>query len=211
VQKALGILLEGYEYARDLGTSPWEFAVDLEALLAAGCSPNTLRWLVRRGVVEHAILDGSASAATRRGQVRRQEMFPRGTCFTLTKLGATVAQGGSLPAGACFAGREAGSAGLAAATTPVWDSCRGELRFLGRLVKRFRNAASNQRALLDAFQQRGWPERLTDPLPRPLAGTVNLKQRLHDTIKNLNRGHEERSLHFYGAEAGRAVGWKLLS
>jgi hypothetical protein len=37
---------------------------------------------------------------------------------------------------------------------------------------------------------------------------LNPKRRLHDTIKNLNRGHEARCLHFYGADAGRVVGWK---
>jgi hypothetical protein len=75
-------------------------------------------------------------------------------------------------------------------------------------VRRFRNVASDQRAVLDAFQSQGWPAWLEDPLPPAQGQRVNRKRRLHDTIKNLNRRHKTPGLHFYGADAGRAVGWE---
>jgi hypothetical protein len=207
VQKALGVLLDGYEYAQDLQTSPWEFAVEITALLAAGCTPNTLHWLVRRGYVEHAVVNAEGAPAGGQGDAKRG--FQEGTCFVLTELGASVAHSAGSPAspddttapvrlGRASAERE----------VPVWDSTHGELRFQGCLVRRFRNAGSDQRAVLDAFQNRGWPQWLQDPLPRPESVRLNPKRRLHDTIKNLNRGHEARCLHFYSADAGRAVGWE---
>ena len=85
---------------------------------------------------------------------------------------------------------------------PVWDAGAGELRYRGQVVKRFRNAGSNQRCVLDAFQRLGWPRHILDPLPANRG--INSKQRLHDTIKNLNRCHESECLIFYGLDAGHA-------
>jgi hypothetical protein len=205
VEKALGILLEGYDYAQDLQASPWEFAVELPTLLAAGCTSNTLRWLVLRGYAEQAVRSPEGRAAN--GATSAD-----GTCFVLTALGASIARSGSpLSAIADSSTRIGQEHGETGPETPAWDNSTGELRFLGQLVKRFRNAASNQRALLDAFQKLGWPERIVDPLPRPGDRSVHVKQRLHDAIKNLNRGHQARCLHFHGADAGRAVGWKRLT
>lgn len=198
VQKALGVLLEGREYAQDLRTSPWEFAVEIAALLAEGCTPNTLRWLVRRGYVEHAVASAPGALPQPESQPDAGQEFSAETRFVLTESGATLARAGCPALGAEPA-------------VPVWDSTHGELRFLGRLVRHFRNTASNQRAVLDAFEGQGWPAWLNDPLPRSDGQRINLKRRLHDTIKNLNRGHETRCLHFYGADAGRAVGWKQLT
>jgi hypothetical protein len=207
VQKALTLLLEGSAYASDLGISPWEFSIDVATLLAAGCTPNTLRWLTLTGLAEYKVLHCGTTSTMCSQEAGRENPVPAGICFILTPLGIATAQGLSPNQVPCGVGNEGGSI-RGGAEVPRWDSCQGELWFRSRLVKRFRNAASNQRALLDAFQQSNWPERLRDPLPRPAAGSVNLKQRLHDTIKNLNRGHAAHTLHFYGAEAGRAVGWK---
>jgi hypothetical protein len=211
VQKALGILLEGYEYTQDLHTSPWEFAVEITVLLAAECTLNTLRWLVRRGYVEHAVVNAEGAPTRREGQANTGRGFPEETCFMLTELGASVARSTCPRA---YPGSASGPNGqgrvVAQQEVPVWDSPHGELQFRGRLVRRFRNAASDQRAVLDAFQSHDWPEWLKDPLPRPEGRRLNPKRRLHDTIKNLNRGHKTRCLHFYGADAGRAVGWERL-
>ena len=100
----------------------------------------------------------------------------------------------------------------AALRIPVWDNCVGELRYLGLLIKRFRKAASNQRTVLNAFQTQGWPEWLANPLRRSESvGQANLKQRLHDTIKNLNRDHQTRAIRFHGMDYGCAVGWRALA
>jgi hypothetical protein len=208
VQRALASLLEGHEYAQDLHVSPWEFAVEITTLVAEGCTPNTLRWLVRRGYAEHAGV--SAEGAQARGDMGR--VLPEGACLVLTELGASVARSTWPPASLGDAPGPNGQGRVAAnREVPVWDSAHGELRFRGRLVRRFRNAASNQRTVLDAFQSRGWPEWLQDPLPAPENQRINLKRRLHDTIKNLNREHEASGLHFHAADSGRAVGWRRLA
>jgi hypothetical protein len=206
IQKALRVLLEGYDNARDLQTSPWEFAVERTALLADGCTPHGLRWLARRGYVEQA-----EAAAPRPRRARAGGAPPEASHFVLTDAGAAVARAAP-PLPPPLAVRAAPSAGgrTAERELPVWDNARGELHFRGRLVRRFRNTASQQRAVLDAFQREGWPERLPDPLARPAGPCVNRKQRLHDVIKNLNRRHGARRLRFYGTDCGRAVGWRWL-
>ncbi len=72
------------------------------------------------------------------------------------------------------------------APPPFWDAAAHTLYWRRRVVKRFRGEAPNQEAVLAAFQAAGWPRCLAVRLPR--AAGVSPKARLHDTIKNLNRG-----------------------
>jgi hypothetical protein len=206
IQKALGVLLEGYDYARDLQASPWEFAVERTALLADGCTSNALHWLALRGYVEQARV-----AARKPRRARADRAAPDGALLVLTDEGAAVARAADpLTPSLAVLAAPSPRGRAAERELPVWDTVRGELHFAGRLVRRFRNTASQQRAVLDAFQQEGWPERLPDPLARPAGLCVNRKQRLHDVIKNLNRRHGARRLRFYGTDCGRAVGWRRL-
>jgi hypothetical protein len=211
VRKALALLLEGHDCAQDLKVSPWEFATEAPVLLALGCTPHSLHWLLRKGYVQQAV----PTTRSRRGRrcPRGQGGKPSGQAgFILTELGAAIARGiGSLAAAA-----EPGDSPCRVRVahrpeTPAWDHFAGELWFQSRLVKRFRNAASNQRAILDAFQSRLWPPRVDDPLPWPEQPSIKLKARLHDAIKNLNRDQTTRCLHFYGTDAGRGVGWRPLA
>lgn len=200
---ALASLLEARAYAEDLQTSPWEFPVELGALLRAGCDLNTLRWLVRSGYAEWAAPPvGQAPApGPLAGSVFS---FPEGTSFVLTGSGAAAARANPLLA----ADPRRPPLPKAASPLPRWDGQAGELHYRERLVKRFRNAASNQRRILEEFQRRRWPGELADPLPAD--PEVNRKQRLHDTIKNLNRGQLELCLRFYVADAGHSAGWRPL-
>jgi hypothetical protein len=205
--QALSLLLEGYTYAQDLQASPWEFAVEASVLLQGACTPNTLRWLERRGYAKH----GPPNAGKPRERQPRApgRSSPGGGCFILTEGGVSLARALCPPLALPCPLPALGHPHLQAALDlPVWDPGVGELSFHGRLVKRFRRAASNQRVVLDALQRQGWPEQLGDPLPPPDEGDVNVKQRLHDTIKNLNRDQEARCLRFYGTDSGRAVGWR---
>src|SRR4051795_11759741 len=52
---ALGLLLEGYDYARQLERDVWEFAVEIRCLLEAGLTHNDVRWLLCKGYAEHAV------------------------------------------------------------------------------------------------------------------------------------------------------------
>ncbi len=75
---------------------------------------------------------------------------------------------------------------------PRWDRKLCELRFEGRLIKKVRGpkVARNIVALLDAFEEEGWPPHIFDPLragPNP--------KRLQDTVESLNVGLEEIRFH----------------
>jgi hypothetical protein len=204
VQKVLQVLLEGYDYARDLGVSPWEFAVEVPALLTGGCTTNTLRWLSRRGYVEYADLPASSPRRKGLNRTATYRQHPAGPCFVLTDLGVDAARAAGTPRKPL-----AQPEGAVGPELPVWDGSAGELRYLGQLVKRFRKATSNQRAVLEAFQGEGWPEQLADPLPNDPA--VSRKCRLQDTIKNLNRDHHRQLLRFYTPEGGGGIAWKRLA
>ena len=59
-----------------------------------------------------------------------------------------------------------------------------------------------------AFEEDGWPARIDDPLPP--AKKIDAKQRLHDTIKNLNRNQKQRLIRFMGDGTGQGVRWKPI-
>ncbi len=92
---------------------------------------------------------------------------------------------------------------------PNWD--RETRTFMvGRiLVKRFRVPSPNQEAVLDAFQEEGWPSSVDDPLsPVP---EQQPKRRLRDTIKCLNMNQANRAIRFRGDGTGQRVSWELLN
>jgi hypothetical protein len=91
---------------------------------------------------------------------------------------------------------------------PVWDPAHRELRYDGKLVKRFRVPALNQIAILDAFQEDGWPEFIDDPIP-PAQGQ-DPKHRLNVTIKALNRHQISRLIRFHGNGDGLQVFWEAV-
>jgi hypothetical protein len=68
---------------------------------------------------------------------------------------------------------------------PRWDRVRGELYFRGELVRtvRGRTVATRLVAILNAFQDAGWPEAIKNPLP---PGRDD--QAIYQTIKVLNSG-----------------------
>lgn len=190
VRRALAILAEAHQCARDAGASAAHYAVPVTELRAAGCSDRILHWLLDKGYARHSGARGHAADRLEFGPASR---------FTATRQAAATAAGlGTPPADSPPAGGD----------KPDWRDDLGELRFRGRLVRRFRNAASNQRAILNAFQRAGWQPVIANPLPRDKAGANRVKERLHDAIKNLNRGHACRCIQFYGTNGGCSVGWK---
>ncbi len=77
---------------------------------------------------------------------------------------------------------------LTAATAndaPQWNAKRRELSFRGAIVKKYRQPAKNQEAILEAFQVAGWPASLDDPLPYSKNG--DSRQRLADAVLALNK------------------------
>lgn len=94
-----------------------------------------------------------------------------------------------------------------AAQVPHWDSVQRQLRLGEQLIKWFRRPAPNQELILTVFQEEGWPRSVLNPLrPDPL---VDAKQRLHDTIKSLNRSQLNRLIVFGGDGTGKSIFWRL--
>lgn len=190
----LALLLGKYRCARMLRRSPWEFAVALAELRAAGLTGPLLRHLRESGYIEYrpeppaASGHGGSVVLTSSGALRAQERL---RAVHDEALSATTER----------SGRDF------AVFRPRWDGLVRELTFGGRLVKRFRRPAPNQEAILTAFEGLGWPERIDDPLPS--VPDVCPVVRLRETIKSLNRGQDRPLLRFRVESDGRGVRWRI--
>jgi hypothetical protein len=183
------------ERAEAAGRDPWEFAVEIDELMATGIDHAWLRWFITQGLVEHARELLNAGAEIRRFAPLTNLSLPEGTCFAITPAGLALAErlvADDLSARLC-------------ATTPVWDPERRQLSWAGIIVKRFRARAENQERILNAFQEEGWPGRVDDPLPPTL--TADSQSRLRDAIRRLNDCQARRMIRFYGDGTGTGVCW----
>lgn len=211
LRRALEALLKASKYAADTNCSIWDFAVVISELFDLGASESDLRWLVRKGFVEHnreVTIEGDDG---RQFRSTGDLTFTRRTCFVLTRAGSTTAR--SLAN--CSANGHSASAPIdirperrLSQAVPHWDAETRRLLLDGRLIKRFKWPAVNQEAVLCAFQEEGWRERIDDPLPpRP---EQDSKRRLADTIKCLNRKQLNELIHFHGDGTGEGVLWERV-
>ena len=88
---------------------------------------------------------------------------------------------------------------------PHWNPERRELTLGGKLVKRFRQPADNQIAVIEAFQLAGWPASIADPLP---PDPCVVRHQFRDTIKGLNRYQKEARIIFGGDGTKSRVLWR---
>jgi len=91
---------------------------------------------------------------------------------------------------------------------PSWNAQRRELRLNGKLVKRFRQPAVNQALILSAFEEEGWPESISDPLPG--SPGVDPAARLHNAIQRLNAAQQEGRIIFERDGTGEGILWRAL-
>jgi hypothetical protein len=92
---------------------------------------------------------------------------------------------------------------------PCWDCVRRLLSYDGCVVKHFRVRAANQEKILTVFQEDNWIARIDDPLSPTQEQDV--KRRLNETIRSLNRRHENHLIRFRGDGTGQGVLWEPLS
>ena len=90
---------------------------------------------------------------------------------------------------------------------PKWLPEKRQLTFDGRVIKQFRVPSCNQEAVLMAFEEEGWPPRIYDPLI-PKNG-IEMKRRVMETIKSMNRWHKQKVIRFFGDGTGRGICWRL--
>jgi hypothetical protein len=230
----LALLVQAYLCARDVQGDPWDLGVEIASIHALGVSDTLLRWLSRKGAIQHRLELSKSGAGERTFAEGSPVRFTANSVLVLTDAGYALAghfglfatgdasprplrppeaQGRIAPAPEPPVARCAecaASAGLHEEHgQPDWDAIRRELWFQGRLVKRFRLPAPNQESILMAFQEHGWPTRIVDPLPRlpsPLA-----QGRLRNTIGALNRSQIHELLRFHGDGTGEGVLWEAIA
>jgi len=93
---------------------------------------------------------------------------------------------------------------------PRWDPKARLLWLSTRLLKAFRQPAPNQTKILDVFEEEKWAKNHIDDPLSPAADEIepDAKRRLHETIKNLNRGLPPGTIRFHGDGTGQGVRWE---
>jgi hypothetical protein len=212
MKTALGALLQSLEYAHDLGSSPWDFALEIASLRRLKLSNVDLRWLLVRGLVEHAIEITHGRDAHRSFHHSDRPLFSKRSCFVLTPSGAQLAhelRGNDEPLEPCALSteeRDADRLPPAAPRTPHWDRDRRELYFGSAVAKRFTLPAIDQESILAAFEEQHWPAQIDDPLP--VGDERQRKSRLQEAIHLLNRSLRRPLVRFLLDASGTAVSWE---
>lgn len=201
--------MQAYDYAMDVDQDRWEFAIGFAELQRIGLTTADCRWMVCKGWSEMARELTPNPGVPRRFRHKVGLAISRRSCFVLTEIGVRVAremapqEPANLPLRLPTAGRDSCNA-----IRPQWDRDRHELRVGDCLVKQYKLPSPNQETILMALEEEHWPIRIDDPLPP--SRKLDAKQRLHDTIKNLNRNQKQRLIRFMGDGTGQGVRWELM-
>ncbi len=210
LQVALRALLDAHESAQELRQPAWDFALDIHDLHATGLASSAIRALLCQGYLEQGVERTRSAAKHRTFRPTANLSLTDRSCFVLTPAGLALARAACRlpPANDQPAGPGAPVAGWnGEPARPRWDDARRELRWQGELVKQFRQPAPDQEAILAAFEEEDWPPHIDDPLsPQP---GRDAKDRLHQTIHNLNRHQQHCRIRFEGDGKGRGVCWSL--
>jgi hypothetical protein len=194
LRSAFELLLQAYKYAEECERDPWDFAVEMAELRDAGLTTADLRWLFCKRYVQHAAELTRPGAKSRKFGKPGGLTFPGTSCFVLTQAGARVASGPQVESVSSTTG------------TPYWSDKEHTLFWRGRVVKHFRHEAPNQEAVLRTFQAALWRPCVAVRL-REDVGVISPKERLHFTIKNLNRNVRPH-LKFRQEGCGGRVRWE---
>jgi hypothetical protein len=99
------------------------------------------------------------------------------------------------------------SGGVRARETPRWDRDLGLLTFRNVVVRKVRGGgvAKNIRAVLDTFQDDGWPDRIDNPLS---GGRAEASARKNEAINTLNDHVVDYSIRFKADGTGEGILWE---
>lgn len=201
----LNALSDAMEYAQDLSCSPWDFALQVDQVMALGIRLNDLRWMLMKDWIQQRY------GAPIIGHPNEMTYIEPNSTFIISQLGMEVCK--RKPG--CFEQLKLSSSWGASQpqngrslSKPSWDTERRELSVLGKVVKRFRWPAPNQETILSVFSEEDWPARIEDPLSQ--GNGLDPKRRLGDTIKCLNRNQQENLIRFRGDGTGEGVLWDFI-
>ena len=145
IRTAVSHLLRAAGYAEETHDTRWEYAVEIARLLDFGLDNNDLRWLVRKGFVEHGREVTPPGDNSRIFRPAGNLRVTRRSGFVLTEAGihfaiASCRKNGSPPvdSGPLFPTHHA-----PATLTPNWDMEMRELTVSGLIVKRYKWQAIN--------------------------------------------------------------------
>jgi hypothetical protein len=207
-------LFDAHELAHDAKRDVWDFAVEIRDLREVGLSTSEIRWLVCKDFVAHRVELRRPDEAERHFRDAGDLKFCKRSCFALTPAGVTLAAAvwdrfmdGASPGPVLQNSGQNGDEPIEC-DVPHWIPARHELRVGEKLVKQYKLRSPNQETILNAFQEEGWPFRIDDPLPQ--SPDVDPKERLHNTIRALNRHQRHRLIQFRGDGTGEGVMWDLL-
>jgi hypothetical protein len=201
VHALLQELWAAHVVAHDFSCEPWNFALELSALRGVQTGHSALRWLIGRGLVAQRVERTVNSDAARSFEAVCPLTLPERSCFLLTTEGLLLARQILEAGGHCRSDE-----GI---ERPRWDGNGRQLWVGNVLVKAFTQPSDNQRLILDAFQEAGWPKLIDDPLP-PLKDS-NQPKRLRDTVGRLNHCQRHQLLFFRVGNSGESISWELLA
>ncbi|MBI2824771.1 MAG: hypothetical protein HYX69_08800 [Planctomycetia bacterium] len=215
VDSALRLLLESHDYADDLGQGTWDFAVELASLRQLGITNSDVRWLVGKGLVQHARESAPCEDGPRRFLTCERLILDHEACFVLSPTGLEFARR--------FAHRPpppvATSMGAAARLlrpaprsqngkhAPKWDRDRAELRVGNLVVRQYKVPSADQEIILAAFEEEHWPRRVDNPLP--VQADPSPLRRLQDAVEALNGRQKHPLLQFLAEEDAAGVRWQF--
>ena len=213
------MLFHAASFAAEAKRDIWDFSVERSDLVGKGVSSSDLRWLLTHGYVAHAQEISQVGETCRKFRPLRSLAIPEQACFVLTNKGVQLASQGKqrlnlhLPQpsnGAASLNNETGRSKGAVShpSIPHWDATTGVLSFKSQPVKRFRRPAPSQQAILNAYQENGWPPRIDNPISQECERVSS--RRLLDAIRALNRHHEQQLIRFSGDGNGDGVLWEAI-
>lgn len=222
--EAIELLRCAWLYAADTDRDIWDYAVEASTLQQSGLTLTDCRWLAAKGYVQHASELTQPRAGSRTFQACSGLTFDDQACFVLTDAGLVFANSilnpslslCSIPAKAELPNPSSPQSRSARDSTaklgpirPHWDCDSRELRFNGEIVKQFKVPSPNQEIVIMSFEEEQWPTCIDDPLP--YRADRDPKQRLHDTIRSLNRNQKNRMLRFKGNGTGQGIIWEPVT
>jgi hypothetical protein len=171
--------------------------------------PEELLWLLKKNVLQ-LWRENSTNTPQDPSSSNRGVKFPAGACVVITDFGREIVE-------QCLTTQELDRSSSSPiplsgspaekSVRPAWDTERHELSCAGKIVKKFKWRATNQEAILAAFEEDGWPAHIDDPLPQQ--ADIDPKRRLADAIKSLNRHQKSSLIRFCGDGTGEGVLWEF--